>query len=269
MGSGEVRPYSVSFLSFGSLIASSRLRAEIPQAELTKIGVRRGTDMLVYGKHILNKVPKFAPHIFDVCDDHFNNPTLGDYYRLHVKEADAVTCNSEVMREIVSRETGRDAVAIPDPYESEERPADMGYGLLWYGHESNLKTILPYMNLGVSILSGRDWSRDKQLDMLEGCAVVLIPTDERKGKSANRMIEAIRNGRFVVAGELPAHDEFKDFMWVGDITEGVTWALQNRNEAIARVKAAQDYIREKYSPAAIARQWLTVLDTVWQQATAR
>lgn len=257
-----MKPLTVNFVNFGGHIASSRLRAEIPQRELAKLGIQKGDGVVVYGKHFVNNMPPCLK-VYDVCDDHYHTPDLRNTYIKNTLEASAVTCNSETMREIILRETGRNATVIPDPYESEERPADMGYGLLWYGHDSNYKTIKPYLSLGVTVLTGSAWSRERQLDLLDSCSVVLIPTDERKAKSANRMIEAIRNGRFVVAGELPAHDEFKDFMWIGDIEEGVTWALQHREEAIARVKAAQDYIREKYAPSTIAKQWLDVLEGLW------
>lgn len=258
----------VTFVSFGANVASSRLRAEIPQAELAKLGIEQGSDILVYGKHLLNGVPKWVTRVYDVCDDHFNHPELGDYYRKHVDEADAVTCNSEEMARVISRETGRETTVIPDPYESKERPAGMGEGVLWFGHESNAKNILPYMDLNPAILTGNEWSREKQLDALERCAVVLLPTDHRRAKSANRLIESVRNGRFVVCGDLPAHDEFADLMWVGgDLREGVKWAQENRQEAIGLTKACQDQIREKYSPEVIAKQWLGVLENVWQQTT--
>jgi hypothetical protein len=112
------------------------------------------------------------------------------------------------------------------------------------------------------VLTYPDWTRQKQIDALSYCAIVAIPMDERKGKSANRLIEAVRNGRFVVAGELPAHDEFKQFMWIGDIREGVDWAKSHNSECIERVKACQDYIRDKYSPERIGRLWLEALQSI-------
>lgn len=370
----------VTFAEFGNDIASTRLRAQIPQRELKKLGIDRGFDILVYGKHIINmnQTIRFKLRVYDICDDHFNDQ-FSEYYREHASKAHLITCNSEAMKEIICRifpelmpqysftetnganngkvmqmwqetqewtkilsglpqrlckelekiqsndigteekgqlqelcrrlsEKGenteeamrkmwgdqfsnapprlrqairnylvmpsmphasprgtKSVVVIPDPYESDEQKADMGNGLLWYGHESNIKTILPYMDLNPKILSGEEWSRKKQLAMLNDCAIVLIPTDFRRGKSANRMIEAIRNGRFVVAGELPAHDEFKDLMWVGDIREGVEWALSNKKEVIERIKAAQDYVRDRYSPETIGKQWKRTLDELWRK----
>lgn len=249
-----------TFASFGENIASSRLRALIPQQELAKRGIKQGRDVLVYGKHLitLEQTAPFAKRVFDVCDDHFG--TAHDaYYREHIAKADLVTCNSATMAETIWRETDRIAVVIPDPYESEEKPAGMGNGLLWFGHESNLIDLEPYLDLNPEILTGQEWSREKQLAALDKCAAVLIPTGKSMAKSANRLIEAVRNGRFAIAGNLPAHEEFKDWMWVGDIREGVEWLREYPKQAIRDVTECQRYIREKYSPEAIGRLWFNAL----------
>lgn len=254
---------NVTFAFLAPEIASSRLRAEIPQRELAKFGIKRGPDILVYGKHVvpMRIVKQFGKCVYDICDDHFH--TLHEkYYREHAENADLLTVNSDEMARIVLAETGRTATVIPDPWESEERPAAYGEGVLWYGHESNLRTIAPYRDCIDEILTAPDWTRDRQLHAISQCAIVLIPTDNRKGKSANRLIEAVRNGRFVVAGELPAHDEFSEWMWIGDIREGLAWAKEHQAECIERVKLCQDYIRGKFSPERIGMMWLEALQGI-------
>jgi hypothetical protein len=252
----------VTFANYGDWLASSRLRAKIPQEELAKQGIEKGFDVLVYGKHLLTfeHTKKFKYKVFDICDDHFDKPELRDYYLAHVDAADAVTVNSDVMREIVLRETGRDSTVIKDPYESPERPPGIGEGLFWFGHPSNLKTLDAYDDLNIKKLTGDEWSRQRQLDELEACAFVVLPTDHRRAKSANRLIEAARNGRFVIAGPLPAYDEFKPYMWIGDIREGIEWANNNHVECLRRIQDCQDYICDKFSPYLIAMQWLSVLE---------
>ena len=253
----------VTFAFLRPGIASSRLRAEIPQRELEKLGIMKGRDILVYGKHVVPRhiAMKFGKRVFDICDDHFH--TVHEiYYREHALLADLITVNSEEMARIVLAETGRDSTLIPDPYESEECPAGYGEGVLWYGHESNLKTIEPYRDCIDVVLTHPDWTREKQVQAIHDCAVVVIPTDERKGKSANRLIEAVRNGRFVVAGELPAHDEFKPYMWIGDIREGLEWAKSHPKECIEKVPECQPYIRDRFSPEHIGKLWLEALQSI-------
>lgn len=250
----------VTFAYFGDHLASARLRARIPQAEVAKLGIGKGMDVVVYGKHWLSMadLSQFKKRVFDVCDDHFWT-SHDAYYREHIAKADLVTCNSETMKDIIRRETDRIATVIPDPYESEEKPAGMGSGLLWFGHQSNLPDLHPYLDLEPEILTGTDWGREKQLAALDKCAAVLIPTGKSMAKSANRLIESVRNGRFVIAGYLPAHEEFKPFMWIGDIRDGVEWLKEYPRDAVKRVGFCQQYIRDKYSPEAIGRLWFNAL----------
>lgn len=252
--------HQVTFADFGPNIASSRLRAAIPQRELQKLGMGKGSDVLVYGKHLvpMQVAKRYPKRVFDICDDHFGGP-FADYYLEHAAKADLVTCNSDTMAWIVRQHTGRVATVIPDPYESDEKPAGAGDGLLWFGHQSNLQDLHPYIDLKPEILTGDDWSREKQLAALERCAAVMIPTGKSMAKSANRLIESVRNGRFVIAGELPAHDEFATWMWVGDIREGVDWFRANTDKAVERVGFCQAYVRQHYSPEAIGRLWFNAL----------
>lgn len=252
----------VTFACFGEHLASTRLRAQIPQEQLAKLGINKGFDVLVYGKHFLSfdQTRNFKRKVFDICDDHFDKLDLGDYYRAHAAAADAVTVNSEVMQEIVLKETGREATVIPDPYESAEQRPGIGNGLLWFGHQSNLKTLEPYSDLEIKTLTAPEWTRERQLDAIRECAFVILPTDDRRAKSANRLIEAVRNGRFVIAGPLPAHDEFKNYMWIGDIREGIEWAKYHPIECEERIRACQDFIDGKYNPATIGKQWAKVLE---------
>ena len=144
----------ITFASFGPKIASSRLRAEIPQRELASLGIEAGRDVLVIGKHgwEWDKATKgFARVVYDVCDDHFGD-NLSAHYLGACARADAVTCNSHVMRDIVKAKTGRDAWVIPDPWESPECAPRTGRSLLWFGHRRNLRDVTPWLDK----LAGRD-----------------------------------------------------------------------------------------------------------------
>lgn len=259
---------NATFVSFGPDIASSRLRASIPQRELLKMGVKQGRDVLIYGKHLLTEkdVSHFGKLVFDVCDDHFQNADLGDYYRKHVAMADAVTCNSEVMRDRIKEETGRVATVIREPYESDEKEADIGDLLLWFGHQSNFKDlerIAPELDYPLLILSNKagypEWTPENFARAISEPCIVIIPTGKSQAKSENRMVESIRRGRYVCAEHLPSYEQFGQFMPLGNIAEHIESALANPAESIGRIKDAQDYIRERYSPETIARQWLEVI----------
>lgn len=252
----------VTFAWFGDTVASSRLRAKIPQKELKRRGIRAGFDIVVYGKHWLTEeqLKPFKKRVFDICDDHFNNEN-GSYYHRHALLADAVTCNSIEMARIIKVETGVDAFVVDDPFEAPEQPAGIGNGYLWFGHQSNLKDVEPYPE--VKTYTGENWTLEGQRKAIEECAAVVIPSSGKLAKSANRLIESVRCGRFVIANDLPAYREFSNWMWIGDIRNGMKWFEENQEEAIKRVRNCQDYVKERYSPKEIAQQWLNVLERIW------
>ena len=257
----------VTFADFGPDLASSRLRAKIPQFELLKMGILKGSDVIVYGKHWLTDavLDGFKKYVYDVCDDHFDNEH-GNYYKTHIARADVVTCNSEVMKTRIKEVTGRDAIIIPEPYESEEKEPKIGPNLLWFGHRSNLRDLerIKYQfKHPLTVLSNHPdctkWSPEAyQREIAKDC-IVVIPTGKSLAKSENRMVEAIRCGRYVCAEPLPSYAPFDIYFPLGDIPKHIDRALANPQDSIQRIKDAQAHIRDKYSPRTIAEKWLEVL----------
>lgn len=108
------------------------------------------------------------------------------------------------------------------------------------------------------------WSAEATWRALEECDLVVIPSnlDDRAkaAKSANRMVESIRAGRFVCANPVPSYQEFARYAWIGeDLAAGIEWALSHAGEVIDRLKAGQEHVERHYSPAAIARRWESAL----------
>ena len=272
----------IAFLGRGLDVASTRYRIVIPAMELTKMGheITKDAQILVYNKGsidpaVLDLYPK---KVYDICDDNIDCPERGSEYRHHLKIANAVTCNSDAMRFIVHQKANRVATVIHDPYEHEEWSPTWGEGCMWFGHWTNLKDLarcgveatvitkgIPAGSKAAAISSNMtviEWSPDSVDAAFKSHAIVVIPTGRAIAKSANRLIESVRAGKFVVCEPLPAYEEFAEFMWVGDIREGVEWALRNRQECLDRVRYCQNYIREKFSPETIGRKWLKVLSSI-------
>ena len=258
----------VTFAHFGEEVASSRLRATIPQAELAKMGIGKGRDVLIYGKHFVeeHQLEPFKKRIYDVCDDHFDHETLGKYYRRHVEMADIVTCNSETMQAIIKAKTGRYAFVIHEPYEHEEQAPAIEPRLLWYGHKSNLcdiERLKPDLRHPLLIMTNQtgypQWSSTAFKNAMDMNPIVVIPTGKSMAKSENRMVEAIRCGRYVCAEYLPAYVPFTSFFDLGNIPNQIDVVLANPLAAMAKIKDAQGFIRERYSPATVAGKWLEVI----------
>lgn len=256
---------NVTFKHLGSHLASSRYRAIIPAQQLQKLGVQEGTDWLVIGKHGWDwKVTEgFKRVCFDICDDHFKGPH-GNHYRTGIGRADLVTCNSDEMARVIYEETGKRATVIPDPYEQPEKAPRIHDRLLWFGHQTNLVDVLPYQDLpNLEIVSGlkangvTQWSPEVMDRAFDRSGLVIIPTGKSMAKSGNRAIESLRRGLFVVAGYLPSYADLG--IYIGDIEDGVRWALSHQDEVLHRIKASQAYIRNEYSPERIAGLWKQAL----------
>lgn len=268
-------------------MASYRYRCMIPMRELRKLGAKVEIgfgNTMVFGKHFDTKDADVAASlkqqggrvVFDVCDDYFGRQ-FDAHYRAMIDLADVVTCPTETMADRILTETGKGAVVIADPYELPEYPPAMRKDgelrVLWYGHHTNQPSLIaeaPSLK-GYELLVVSDvkiegapympWSRDAMRHALSWCDVVIIPVEnvpQNRCKSPNRMVEAIRSGKYVVANPMPAYEPYG--MWQGDIGEGLRWVSENREAAMDAVRIAQLLVREINAPALIGRQWLDALE---------
>ena len=65
----------------------------------------------------------------------------------------------------------------------------------------------------------------------------------------------------MIAHPIPSYLEFKDWAWIGaDLAAGMAWMSANGAEIADRIRAAQDYIDEMYSPQRIGLEWEKVLE---------
>ena len=252
-----------SFIHWGDKTSASwRYRAKIPSKGWATLNDFTA-DTLIFAKpqanelmHMARAKARGAWVVVDFCDDHFD----WVHYKEALRLADAVTCPTEAMAQIIKGH-GRDAMVIADPYEyPEAKPHYNGVNLLWYGHAVNrhsLERVMPdlegYPLRVVSNFGGAiPWSHETMLEEFARADIVVIPKTEEY-KSPNRAIEAIRQGCFVVAEPQPS---LKDFpIWLGDIKEGIEWTKQqNVNELISK---AQKFVTEWYTPKILIDKWKT------------
>lgn len=251
-------------------LASFRLRVALPSRHLGMPHLIGGVgDLTFFFKNGSPEVAKRlkGPVVYDVVNAHFDDP---DYRRM-CELATAVTCSSERMAGAIREVTGRDAAVIADPYENEERPAAvMGDRVLWFGHPANLASLKPYADLDIDVYTGADWTLKGEVEALAAAGVVLL-TGSNSGASANRVIKALRAGRFVVMPEDSPQSwrDLADYVWIGDVREGVRWAFNNREEACRKVAFAQKYLRATFSPQLIGSQWAALFASTLERATSK
>lgn len=108
------------------------------------------------------------------------------------------------------------------------------------------------------------WSLHAAAEALSRADIVVLPQDAGSDwgrvKSHNRLVEALRAGRFTVATPIPSYLELAPYAWVeDDLAAGIEWALTHPPDALARVRAGQAHVAERFSPARIGAQWAQAL----------
>lgn len=265
--------------------AGTRYRALIPGGVLVKQGWEVYTDarpmpdaVNVYHKHFYSHLPSLSqcPGILDITDDHFAHAIKGPRYRRMCEMATRVTCCTPVLAERIRVETGVGATVIIDPYEFPEVEFRWqgGRSVMWYGHAYNMSALqgihldcpmeaITECEPGVhGSVTYTPYSHGAMVRGFERHDVVLciaLQTEQARSKSPNRLVNALRAGKFVIANEHPAHKEFKPFVWMGDALEGLSWARDNVDDVRDMATAGQAHIRDRYSPEAAAAQWQEVL----------
>ena len=106
----------------------------------------------------------------------------------------------------------------------------------------------------------REWSWDLQGELLRDWDIVLMPVQTENPrtdtKSANRLIDSIISGKFVITTPLHSYQEFAPYTWQGDYIEGIKWALANPNEVLKMITAGQQYVEENYSSHVLSKKFI-------------
>lgn len=248
--------------------ASYRYRGAIPARALGVAMNDESAAVWIVSK-ITKKSPAFIERgkslgkkiIVDVCDAHLSLPE----YRTSIDMADAVTCPTSLLAEFLWEDFGRAATVIDDPYEYEEIAPHVRIGnLFWFGHASNYDGLAMFRDALkgyplriVSNIGGMiPWSPETMREEFAKADIVLLP-DSAPTKSANRAVEAIRQGCFVVATPHPSLEDIPG-IWVGDLMKGIEWASTHPQEANERLIRSQAYVRVRFSPERVANAWRTL-----------
>lgn len=270
---------SISFCHYGNEnMASYRYRCQMPAQELGVEINNPKADVLIFSKPSEEDIPYLVQAreegrkvIADFCDMHFHLP----HYALMLKESDVLTCPTQWFAESLREMNGVEALVVHDPYEYPEViPHCAGNHLLWFGHGLNIDSLIRVAPLIVgypmAIVSNVEgmipWSKSNLLEQFLKADIVVMP-ETAPYKSANRTVESIRQGCFVVAEPHPAINAIPG-IWIGNIKEGIEWASHNQSEANTRTRLAQDYVREKYSLPTQGFAWRKAIQRALSSSTS-
>ncbi len=104
------------------------------------------------------------------------------------------------------------------------------------------------------------WTWERQGQLLESCDIVLMPVQTENPrtdtKSANRLIDSLISGRFVITTPLHSYLDFEPFTWQGDYIEGIKWARSNPEKVLEMITAGQQYVEQNYSAGVLSKKFI-------------
>lgn len=119
-------------------------------------------------------------------------------------------------------------------------------------------------NVDFNKIHFHEWSWELQGQLLAETDLVLIPvvTDNYRTdtKSANRLIDSLMSGKFVITTPLASYIEFEQYTWQQDMINGIQWAQNHPDRVVLKVSQGQEHVIKYYSPGVIAKQWLKVFE---------
>lgn len=260
---------------------SYRARARLVGKCIDNIGQAFANDIVVLGRiHKEKDVESLRnnniSYIHDICDNKW--PELEKLWSNTNEHAIAITTTCSELKKLIETKTDKPVYIVPDPTEREQEPINFEtkkvYNACYYGSYGNLKQIdwnkydLSKVNLQKMSDQGPiTWSFEAQGKMVRESDLVLLPVNNdhamTKYKGHNRPIDAIRQGKFVITNAtIPSWVKLKDYMWVGDINEGIKWAINNPNEVIKKVGDGQSFVEEFYTPEKVSTIWEWVYNNV-------
>lgn len=114
-------------------------------------------------------------------------------------------------------------------------------------------------------LNMQAWTWERQGELLSECDMVLMPvqTDNPRTdtKSANRLIDSLISGRFVITTPLASYQEFESYTWQGDYIEGIQWACANPEQVLDMITQGQKYVEENYSAQVLSKRFIQEVKT--------
>jgi len=254
---------------------SYRSRARLVGKCIENIGQAFNNDMVVLGRiHTEKDVESLRNnnirYIHDICDNKW--PMLEKLWANTNQYATAITTTCYKLRDLIESKVNKDVFVIPDPTEREEEPIKFEpnptrLNAVYYGSAGNLKQIdwsnIDLKNIDLKVISNKGpifWDYKTQGEFVRQSDLVLLPVNNdhemTQYKGNNRPIDALRQGKFVITNAtIPSWQLLSNFIWCGDINEGIKWAINNPKEVIKKVEEGQKLVGSIYTPEAITKEW--------------
>lgn len=230
-----------------------------------------------FGNHLSAINQLSGRKIFDITDNHFADPKLGEYYREMIRASDSLTVNSSAMLDllkVLDDIPERETIMIDDPYLwslNGRRPTDFGTYALFFGHASNFDALRSWdrnmIDDPVMICSNippkgllfeyefTHFSHGNLMRAFEKAKIGLVLSD-KPWSSANRILDCLVQGIPCIATKTRANLEV-----AGNLQESVRWADEPYRDfdfnEVQQELSERNW--ESYSERAIGERWFKLI----------
>lgn len=110
-------------------------------------------------------------------------------------------------------------------------------------------------------LTLHEWSWELQGELIKNCDMILMPVVvdnyRTETKSANRVIDSLVSGRWVITSPLASYLEFAPYTWQEqDYIAGIHYAVANPQETLEKIKLGQKHAVDNFSPKYLAKHFI-------------
>lgn len=119
-----------------------------------------------------------------------------------------------------------------------------------------------YTHINLDKIHFHEWDWDLQQQLIDEADIVFIPIsltfhDRVKTKSANRILDGLISGKFIITNLIPSYEEFAPYIWTKENwLKGIHWALDNRSQVREMILEGQQYVELNYSVDKIMLKWI-------------
>ena len=236
--------------------------------------------------------------VFDDWNFDSNSKTDNTKRNLPIaKNSDLIVVKTQTASKVLHQNTKLTSFVIPDMlrFKGYEIISKINYPfeVIWFGMNSNHDTLINELkkidkkNLKINLkiitnlindikikieniilenitIQYLDWHPNFNKEIIKSDVVILpYPNDkERLVKSANRIIDSLNLGRFVILSDVEQFTEFKDYTYFGDIADGLMWLKSNSELAIKKIIEGQKHVKKNYSNTAVSGLWEQAINNV-------
>lgn len=123
-----------------------------------------------------------------------------------------------------------------------------------------------YQGINLDKIQFHEWTWDLQGELLKQCDMVILPVDINHHrtitKSANRLVDSLASGKFILTSRLDSYREFSDYTWNKDLVKGINWAMANPDKVLFMIQEGQNHTIKNYSIDSITNRWLNFFRTI-------